>query len=249
MAESSVPSRADDFIDIYVAPAAVFERRTDGKFGLALLVLFVGMTALFFASRSAMAPIFDAEFTRAMAANPNLTPEQVEAGKKVAGTFGSIFAIAVVPIMALLLGVGVWIGATRRGRPAELCAVGHDRHIRLVPEARGVGGRGRAGTAHGRSKPEFPVQCEPRDRPLSRPGHHQRNAPRPARPYRRVHPLDHGTRRDRIEDHGADIDRGCRLGRGSGVAPGFHPDDAAGHAGMIRSGIRGIRGSGDPLIP
>lgn len=115
MAESSVPSRADDFIDIFVAPAAVFERRTDGKFGLPLLVLFIGMTALFFASRSAMAPIFDAEFTRAMSANPNLTPEQVEAGRKVAGTFGSIFAIAVVPIMALLLGVGVWIGGRAAG--------------------------------------------------------------------------------------------------------------------------------------
>jgi hypothetical protein len=95
MAES-VPSRADDFIDIYVAPEAVFDRRSDGKFGLPLFVLFVAMTALFFASRSAMAPIFDAEFTRAMSANPNLTPEQVEAGRKVAGTFGSIFAIAVV---------------------------------------------------------------------------------------------------------------------------------------------------------
>jgi len=114
MAESA-PSRADDFLDIFVAPSTVFERRSDGKFGLALLVLSVAMAVLFLATRSAMAPIFDAEFTRAMAANPNLTPEQMEAGRKVSATVGSVFGIIIVPIMALLLGVVVWIGARAAG--------------------------------------------------------------------------------------------------------------------------------------
>jgi hypothetical protein len=114
MAES-VPSRADDFLDIFVAPSTVFERRTDGKFGLALLVLSVAMAVLFLTTRSAMAPIFDAEFTRAMAANPNLTPEQMEAGRKVSATVGSVFGIIVIPIMALLLGIGVWLGGRTAG--------------------------------------------------------------------------------------------------------------------------------------
>jgi hypothetical protein len=114
MAES-VPSRADDFIDIYVAPAAVFERRIDGKFGLPLLVLFLAMAVLFFLGRSAMEPIMDAEFTRAMAGRQNLTPEQLEQGRQMAGTFGTITAILVIPIMALLLGIGVWLGGRAAG--------------------------------------------------------------------------------------------------------------------------------------
>jgi hypothetical protein len=114
MAES-VPSRADDFLDIFVAPSTVFERRTDGKFGLALLVLSVAMAVLFLATRSAMEPVFDAEFTRAMTANPNLTPEQVEAGRRVSATVGSVFGIIIIPIMALLLGIGVWLGGRAAG--------------------------------------------------------------------------------------------------------------------------------------
>jgi hypothetical protein len=126
MAES-VPSRADDFLDIFVAPSTVFERRTDGKFGLALLVLSVAMAVLFLATRSAMEPIFDAEFARAMAANPNLTPEQMEAGRKASATVGSGVGIIIIPIMALLLGIGVWLGGRAAGaklRYAQSATIG-----------------------------------------------------------------------------------------------------------------------------
>lgn len=114
MAETA-PSRIDDFLDVFTAPAAVFERRSDGKFGLPLLVLFIAMTALFFATRPAMAPIMDAEVSRALSSNSRLTPEQQEQGRKMAGTFGSIFAIVVIPIMPLVLGIGVWIGGRAAG--------------------------------------------------------------------------------------------------------------------------------------
>jgi hypothetical protein len=114
MAETA-PSRIDDFLDVFTTPAAVFERRSDGKFGLPLLVLFIAMTALFFATRPAMAPIMDAEVSRALSSNSRLTPEQLEQGRKMAGTFGSIFAIVVILIMPLLLGIGVWIGGRAAG--------------------------------------------------------------------------------------------------------------------------------------
>jgi len=114
MAETA-PSRVDDFLDVFVSPVAVFERRSDGKFGLPLLVFFIAMTALFFATRSAMGPIMDAEISRALSANPNLTPEQMEQGRKMAGTFGSIFAVLVFLVMPLLVGLGVWIGGRVAG--------------------------------------------------------------------------------------------------------------------------------------
>lgn len=104
-----LPGRAEDFLDVYGSPAQLFRRRVDGKFGHALIVLVVVWAVLFFVTRSAMAPIYEAEFARGMAANPNLTPEQIEAGKKVAGVFGAIGVIVGIPITVFLLGLVVWL--------------------------------------------------------------------------------------------------------------------------------------------
>lgn len=101
--------KAEDFIDVYLSPAELFRRRVDGKFGHALIVLIVVSAVLFFVTRSSMGPIYEAEFVRGMAANPNITPEQIEAGKKMAGIFGSIGVIIGIPIGALLLGLSVWL--------------------------------------------------------------------------------------------------------------------------------------------
>ncbi len=114
MSESAPPAekpagKAEDFIDVYIAPAELFQRRSDGKFGLALLVLIVVWAAIYFVTRSAMAPIFEAEFTRSMASNPNLTPEQIETAKRVGGFFASFGVIIGIPIGAFLLGLLVWI--------------------------------------------------------------------------------------------------------------------------------------------
>ncbi len=109
--------KAEDFIDVYIAPAELFERRSDGKFGLALLVLIVVWAVLFFLTRSAMAPIFDAEFTRGMASNPNLTPEQIATAKKMGGMFASVGVIVGIPIGAFLLGLLVWVAGRIAGAP------------------------------------------------------------------------------------------------------------------------------------
>ena len=102
-------SRWDDYLDVYVAPSRLFERRSDGKFGHAMLVFVIAAAVLYFATRTAMEPIMSAEFERGMAANPNLTPEQMEAGRKFAGIAGGIFVLVGTPIMMLLLGGIVWI--------------------------------------------------------------------------------------------------------------------------------------------
>jgi len=102
-------SKTEDFIDVYVSPVELFRRRVDGKFGHGLIVLMVVWAVLFFVTKNAMAPIYEAEFARGMAANPNLTPEQIEAGKKMAGVFGAIGVIIGIPISALLLGLAIWL--------------------------------------------------------------------------------------------------------------------------------------------
>ena len=108
----ATPSRWDDYLDVFVSPSRLFERRSDGKFGHAMLVFIIAAAVLYFATRTAMQPIMDAEFERGMAANPNLTPEQMEAGRKFAGIAGGIFVVVGTPILMLLLGGVIWI-ATR----------------------------------------------------------------------------------------------------------------------------------------
>lgn len=108
-------SRLDDYLDVFIAPAALFRRRVDGKFGQALVVFVVLLAILYFATKTAMQPIMDAEFQRGMAtamkANPSLTPEQMETGRKLVSTFGAIFLIAGMPIAILILGAVVWVTA------------------------------------------------------------------------------------------------------------------------------------------
>ena len=103
----------DDFVDIITSPAKVFERRQDGKFGTHLLILTVVCVALFFIFKSAMEPIFDAEFSRnaakMMAKNPNMTSEQLEMGRKFGGTFAGIGFAIFFPIGVMLTGLVLWL--------------------------------------------------------------------------------------------------------------------------------------------
>lgn len=110
------PSRWDDYLDVFVAPSRLFERRSDGKFAQAMLVFIVAAAVLYFATRTAMEPIMNAEFERGMAANPNLTPEQMEAGRKFAGIGAAIFILAGTPILMLLMGGVIWIAARVVGK-------------------------------------------------------------------------------------------------------------------------------------
>lgn len=108
---ASASSRWDDFIDVFIAPAELFRRRSDGKFGHGLLVLVVLVAIVFFATRSAMQPIMDAEFQRGMAANPNLTPEQLEMGRRVSSSFGPVLVLVGLPIAIFILAAVVWLAS------------------------------------------------------------------------------------------------------------------------------------------
>jgi hypothetical protein len=129
-AETVAPKKTgvfDDFVDIITSPSKVFERRQDGRFGTHLLILTIICVALFFIFKSAMEPIFDAEFSRnaakMMAKNPNMTPEQLEIGRKMGGTFAGIAFAVLFPIGIMLTGLVLWLvgkafGATTTLRQA-----------------------------------------------------------------------------------------------------------------------------------
>jgi hypothetical protein len=111
----AAPSRIDDYLDVFVSPTALFTRRSDGKFGQALLVMVILASILFFATKTAMAPIMDAEMAKGMAgalkANPNMTPEQIESAKNIGAKFASIGFVVIVLIAPFILGTVVWLAA------------------------------------------------------------------------------------------------------------------------------------------
>jgi hypothetical protein len=102
----------EDFVDIFYAPSSVFARRSDGKFGLALLFLVIVGTILFFVTKNAMQPIFDAEFTRqsaaAMRKNPNITAEQMAASRNFFDMLGPVFFAVILTITVFGTGVVLW---------------------------------------------------------------------------------------------------------------------------------------------
>jgi len=113
--EPKKPEKAsllDDFMDIFYAPSAVFARRANAGFWIPLLIISVLLGVIFFANRDLIDPIMEAEFARGMAKSAQagkMTPEQMEAARKVTGTIGMIFAFVGPPIAMLLLGVVIWI--------------------------------------------------------------------------------------------------------------------------------------------
>ena len=107
------PGIWEDFIDIFMNPSAVFERRREGKFGMALLALMIISAILFFALRNGIAPIMDAEMAKqaaAMAAkNPNITPDQIGAQQGMMEKFAVIGYVLFMPIGILLTAILLWL--------------------------------------------------------------------------------------------------------------------------------------------
>ncbi|MEP6509452.1 MAG: hypothetical protein ABJC63_14605 [Gemmatimonadales bacterium] len=72
----------EDFVDIFTNPSAVFERRRDGQFGLALAILAVLTGILAFALHNGLGPGMDAVIAKQQAAimakNPAITQDSTQ---------------------------------------------------------------------------------------------------------------------------------------------------------------------------
>ena len=113
----------EDFADIFYAPAQVFARRRDGRFGIALLVIVVVGTALYFLFRPMWESVTDAAITQQLSTNPDLSPEQVAQARATAAKFavagGLAQALIGYPILIALVALLVWFvgkifGSTQR---------------------------------------------------------------------------------------------------------------------------------------
>ena len=103
----------EDFIDIFYQPSQVFDRRRDGKFGLALLALVILSGVLFLALKNGLAPIMDAEMAKAAAAmaakNPQITADQIAAQQAMMEKFAVIGYVLFMPIGIVIAAVLVWL--------------------------------------------------------------------------------------------------------------------------------------------
>ncbi len=103
----------EDFIDIFVSPSEVFERRRASGFVAPLLVFAVLTVVLSVVGHNAMQPILDSEFTRGFAAaakkNPQVTQEQMSSARAISEKFTPVIIGVSALIMPLLIGVILWL--------------------------------------------------------------------------------------------------------------------------------------------
>jgi hypothetical protein len=106
-------STAEDFVDIFLAPAKVFARRAKASPMVPFLVVCVIMSVLFFSSRNILSPIFDAQIAKQtaaqMKANPQITPEMIEKSKPITNVILTVGGIIGSPIILLFLAMILWI--------------------------------------------------------------------------------------------------------------------------------------------
>jgi hypothetical protein len=111
--KTSKASTWEDFIDIFHSPSDVYARRENNGFFVPLLFLAATMTVLYYVTLPLLQPVFDAEFSRqidaATRANPQVTREQMEQGRRVFETFGGVAVFFTILLMPLVLGCVLWI--------------------------------------------------------------------------------------------------------------------------------------------
>lgn len=104
-----------DLIEIYYAPKDVFARRAEGgEFALPLIALPIALTVLYYATRNAMQPVFDAEWARMMpgmmAKMPNVPPERLQAMKEMGAKWGGLGMFFGAGLVApFVAGIVVWL--------------------------------------------------------------------------------------------------------------------------------------------
>lgn len=103
----------EDFIDIFVSPSEVFERRRNSGFFLPLIIFTVIVVVISVMGSSAMQSVLQSDVARGMAAavkkNPNLTADQLAGPSAVMTKLTPVIAGVAAFFMPLVVGVILWI--------------------------------------------------------------------------------------------------------------------------------------------
>jgi len=103
----------EDFVDIFTSPSAVFDRRREGQFGMALVILAVLTGILAFALHNGLAPVMDAVIAKQQAAimakNPAITQEQLSSMSSMMEKTSQFGAVIFVPIFTAIGALLIWL--------------------------------------------------------------------------------------------------------------------------------------------
>jgi hypothetical protein len=106
-------SMAEDFIDIFTSPAKVFARRAKSNPIVPYLIVCVLMTVIFFASKNALAPIFDSitqkAIDAAMKGNPQMTPDMADKMRPMMAISFNVAGVVGTPILLLVVALFTWV--------------------------------------------------------------------------------------------------------------------------------------------
>jgi len=109
----------EDFIDIFHAPSNVYARRAESSFWGPLLVVTLVTAVFAFVNRDIASAIFDAEYTRGVAAaqakNPQLTADQLATMKGVQEKIAGFMMYVGTPIFIFVVSVLAWLSAKLAG--------------------------------------------------------------------------------------------------------------------------------------
>ena len=125
VAESKQPSVWEDFVDVFYAPAAVFLRRREGRYGLALVVLTVLFAVSFLATKPLLEPLFERSFEEGIAAlrAQGMSDEQIAEAppiiERMVGITSGATAIIGMPLLVLLGALVAWVAAKPFGSTAS----------------------------------------------------------------------------------------------------------------------------------
>jgi hypothetical protein len=115
-APAPAPSSAsvwEDFVDIFTNPSAVFERRREGQFGMALVIIAVLTGILAFALHNGLAPVMDAVIAKQQAAimakNPAITQDQLNSMSSMMEKTSQFGAVIFVPIITAIGALLIWL--------------------------------------------------------------------------------------------------------------------------------------------
>jgi hypothetical protein len=99
----------EDFIDIYLSPRQVFERRRDSGFVAALVVLTLVITVLAIPTQMSMAGMIEATIRETLENSGNDLPaERIEQMAGISTITGTLGALVATPVGVLLSGLLLW---------------------------------------------------------------------------------------------------------------------------------------------
>jgi len=119
MTESTAPAAVapktsfwEDVFDIFVSPAAVFRRRQNSSIWPPMLFVAISIGIIVFATFNTLQPMFDAEFSRAMAKNPQtaqVPPEALNRMRSVGENVGRYGIGVLMMVTIFIVGFIAWL--------------------------------------------------------------------------------------------------------------------------------------------